>query len=94
MISLTCGHIYYINIYIHKQTHKQNKNKLKDIDNILVVTRDKGVWQEGKICKVGQMYDGGWKLDFGSEYNIVYKDLNCTLESYEIVLTNVTSIKI
>lgn len=44
--------------------------------------------------EVGQMYDGGWKLDFGSECNMVYKDINCTPENYKILLTNVTSIKV
>lgn len=62
--------------YIYKQTPKQNKSKLKDIDNILVVTWGKGVWQEGKVGKVGQMHDGRRKLDFGSEHDMVYTEVN------------------
>lgn len=65
------------------KTNKQN-NKLTDRDNRLVVTSGERRWEEGKMCVGGKMYGDGYKLDFGDEHAIVYKDIElqgCTPET-------------
>ena len=61
MISLICG------MQNKKETNeqtKQNKNKLRDTDYRLVVTRGGKGWGEGKVLTGGQRYGDRWKLDF------------------------------
>lgn len=46
-----------------KSISKQNKNKLTDVENRLVVIRGKGGWREGGMGEEGQLDGNGWKLD-------------------------------
>ena len=48
-----------------KATTKQDKQKLRDTDYVMMVTRGKGGWKEVEEGKGGRIYDDGRRLDFG-----------------------------
>ena len=76
--------------------NEQDKQKLRDTDNSIVVTRGKGGKRRQKRVKgVKYMVTGDFTL--GVEYTMQHTDdvlQNCTLETYIIILTNVTLINL
>ena len=67
--------------------NKQNKSKLIDTENRLVVTRGEQGWGAGKMSRGGQLYDDGWNSTFGGDCFVLHtNELQCyTPETYIIL---------
>ena len=79
----------------HKPDNSANKQKLRHIDNSVLVTRGEGAWGEvekGKWAKY-PVEEGG--LTLGGEHTVQYiRDVlySCTLETHRMLSTNATPI--